>query len=156
MHNHFLLAKDIAPPRKATIRKVFKKQQSTDTYIDPFEASTDLTASVANSNSRHWTMPGIPSLKKRFSFSSKKAESFGATLREDEGSSRRRDRSITSSTFYDDENMAVTKNLSEPADFSPLQLTGKNMNELLLLLRPVSCSYILLFLIQDQNRGVAG
>jgi hypothetical protein len=66
----------------------------------------------------------------------------------DEIATRRRDRSITTSTFYDDEHMAVTKSVSEPAEFIPLDLKGKSMNELLVLLKPVSVYYELLVLLK--------
>ena len=137
----------MAPPRRHTIKKSFRKQLTVEqqspaeSYVDPFEASMDVPPQGDLSpvpNNRHWSIPS--SIKKRFSFAGKKSESFNVPLREDGGASpRRRDRSITTSTFYyNDEHMAVTKNVSEPADFNPLQLTGKNMNELLVLLKPVS------------------
>lgn len=137
-------AKDIAPTRKLTLKRPFKKQSSADTsYSDPFEneevATRDVSPAVVGSSpgaGRHWT---ISTLKQRFSI--KKSNSFHVPMREtqdDFATTRRRDRSITTSTFYDDENMAVTKSVSEPAEFIPLDLKGKNMNELLLLLKSVS------------------
>ena len=95
--------------------------------------SSNSISSGGKSPDRHWTISG---LKTRFSF--KKTNSFNVPLRSTEDDSaayRRRDRSIISSTFYDRE---ITKTVSEPADFVPLQLRDKSMNELLLLLRPVS------------------
>lgn len=153
-----LTAKDLAPQRKHTIKRPFKKHASVDTaYTDPFELietppllSVDVPPSSSPSNTpvvgrattispaavRHWS---ISTLKSKLSI--KKTYSFHVPVREyddDSAVSRRRDRSITTSTFYDNEHMAVTKNVSEPAEFSSLQLTGKGMNELLLLLKPVS------------------
>lgn len=132
------LAKDLAPSRKHTIKRHFKKQTPADTYVDPFEngdaLKEDIPIGSSSPSTRHWS---ISNLRTKF----KKANSFHVSLREprDDGlASRRRDRSITTSTFYDDENMAVTKSVSEPADFVPLELKGKNMNELLMLLKPVS------------------
>lgn len=138
-----LLAKDMAPAstRRLTLKKTFKKQPSTpESYSDPYGSeNAEMLSLKAESGSlsvgRHWTISG---LKTRFSF--KKANSFHVATREasEDVVSRRRDRSITASTFYDDENMAITRNVSEPADFVPLGLIGKNMNELLVLLKPVS------------------
>lgn len=136
----------MAPQRKHTMKKVFRKQPTVNNYVDPFETTQEGPLKSDMSpvpSTRHWSIPN--SIKKRFSFTAKKAESSSVPLREDDCMSpKRRDRSITASTFYDDESMAVTKNVSEPADFSPLQLKGKNMNELLMLLRPVSLLQYLL------------
>ena len=140
-----IIAKDMAPRRNTLMKRTIKKQHTADKVVDPFEEyesglnKGDLLSSSPSNISkteRHWT---ISSLRTRFSF--KKANSFAVSLRDTSDDSviqRRRDRSLTSSTFYDDENMAVTKNVVEPADFSPLSLTGKSMNELLMLLKSVS------------------
>lgn len=149
----------MAPPRRHTLKMSFKKQASADSYTDPFETDPDLSTSVKGDLSasagptaggRHWTISG---LKTKFSF--RKSQSFSAPMREnrDNGlslrdnalSPRRRDRSITGSIFYDDENMAVTKNVSEPAEFDSLDLRGKSMNELLVLIKPVSIFHVFLF-----------
>lgn len=112
-----------------------KKQQTVDkpverqSQVDPFESLEERPSSPG----RHWS---ISNLKSKFAI--KKSASFNVTLRDDSTIARRRDRSITSSTFYENDNMAVTKNMSEPAEFTPLELRGKNMNELLKLLKPVS------------------
>lgn len=112
---------------------------SADPYIDPFEngeiTGKDIPAVVGSpSPGRHWT---INNLRQKFSI--KKSNSFNVPMRaQDDIATRRRDRSITTSTFYDDENMAVTRSVSEPAEFIPLDLKGKSMNELLTLLKPVS------------------
>ena len=133
-------AKDLAPSRKHTLKRPFKKQPSAETYTDPFENGEVVSSSAGLSSSpstgRHWS---ISNLKTKFTF--KKSNSFHVPMRETQDETavaRRRDRSITSSTFYDDENMAITKSVSEPAEFIPLELKGKNMNELLMVLKPVS------------------
>ena len=134
MYVCFIAAKDLAATRKQMIKKQQKKQPLVDSnnYVDPFESSEKGDLSPGT---RHWSISG---LKTRFSF--RKTQSFAVPLRDshdDTSVPRRRDRSKTASTFYDDENMSVTKNVSEPADFDPLELKGKNMNELLMLLKPV-------------------
>ena len=137
-----IIAKDMAPRRNTLMKRTIKKQHTTDKVVDPFEeyesglSKGDLLSSSPSNISkteRHWT---ISSLRTRFSF--KKANSSLRDTSDDSVIQRRRDRSLTSSTFYDDENIAVTKNVVEPADFTPLSLTGKSMNELLMLLKSVS------------------
>ncbi len=140
-----ITAKDLASSRRQTFKKPPKKPASTDSYVDPFESSEigslkgDISPiNVSSGGTRHWSISG---LKTRFSF--KKSQSLVVPVRDsqdDTAYSRRRDRSKTASTFYDDENMSVTKNVSEPADFKSLELRGKSMNELLMLLKPVSFS----------------
>ena len=119
--------------KQASDATELKKQASFDIQDDPFEADE---ARGPSPGGRHWSISG---LTKKFSFK-KHSLSFTVPLRDDSqvDTTRRRERSITTSTFYTTENMAVTRNVSEPADFASLQLTGKNMNELLLLLKPVS------------------
>jgi len=130
-------AKDLAS-RRSTMRKSVKRQNVIEKSIDPFEnLENSLTPmSSQKMGDRHWTISG---LKTRLSF--KKSASFNASSdlesTEVPGYIRRKDRSITGSIFYDDENMSVTKSVSEPADFEPLDLKQKSMNELLSLLSPV-------------------
>ena len=133
----FLPAKELAS-RRTTMRKSVKRQNVIEKSTDPFdnlENSLPLMSSQKMGD-RHWTISG---LKTRLSF--KKSASFNASLdqecAEEPGYIRRKDRSITASIFYDDENMSVTKSVSEPADFEPLDLKQKSMNELLSLLSPV-------------------
>lgn len=154
-------AKDLAASRRQTFKKQPKKQASIDSntyakkqvpvesnsnYVDPFESlEAGLKGDVSPSFARHWSISGsISGLKSKFSL--KKTHSFAVPLRDSQDiatTARRRDRAKTASTFYDDENMSVTKNVSQPAEFNPLDLKGKNMNELLLLLKPVSlCNYV--------------
>lgn len=135
-------AKDLVL-RRNTLKKSLKKQNTLEKYVDPFDSMEiplppGSPSSMGKAGDRHWT---ISSLRTRFS-SVRKANSLNAsTLQhdfpEETFSPRRRDRSITGSIFYDDENMAVTKSLSEPAEFDALELKGKTMNELFMLLKPV-------------------
>ena len=138
----FLVAKD---QRRQTLKKQPKKQESTN-YVDPFENTENsvkgemLPGGGSSGGTRHWSISGL-----RTKFSFRKAQSLTVPMRDsqdDASYTRRRDRSKTASTFYDDENMSVTKNVSEPADFTPLELRGKSMNELLMLLKPVSHSAV--------------
>ena len=128
-------AKDLAS-RRNTLKRPIKKQNTVDKSSDPFESmERSLTpTTAAKFGDRHWTISG---LRTRFS-SFKKSHSSEQDITEDPGYIRRKDRSITASVFYDDENMSVTKCVSEPGNFDPLDLKGKAMNEILSLLIPVS------------------
>ncbi len=124
--------------RRNTLKKSVKRQNTVEKSLDPFESiEASLTPSTGQKlGERHWTISGI-----RTRLSSFKRPSINASSEldvEDSTYIRRKDRSITTSVFYDDENMSITKSLSEPADFEPLDLKEKTMNELLSLLVPVS------------------
>lgn len=132
-------AKELALKRNI-MKKSVKKHSSIEKSIDPFDSMEMILPPGSTSSLRklgdQWN---FSSIKTKFS-SLRKANSLNvAPLRDypEETFSRRRDKSITASIFYDDDSMAVTKNLSEPADFNPLDLKGKTMNELLMLLKPV-------------------
>lgn len=140
------------------MKKQARKSPSVDSnnYVDPFEVSEgDVSpSSVTSGGTRHWSISG---LKTKFSF--RRTQSSAVPLRDSQDESqysRRRDRSKTASTFYDDENMSITRNVSEPADFHPLELRGKSMNELLLLLKPVSLEVLMVLCMRTLCSSLIG
>ena len=146
-------AKDLALKRN-TLKKSTKKHTSLERSVDPFDGmevdqppgsssarkSADRHSTMSKFGERQWTISNIKtkiaSIRKVNSTTSPPQD-----YPEEISSHQRRDKSVTGSVFYGDGSMAVTTNLSEPADFQPLDLKGKTMNELLMLLKPVILLY---------------